>query len=139
MSKSIPAKASDRVQTFFRRLCDERSFRLTSSSYSAELFGNLQIVASNDVYEIDYRLDRGDESLYVVVDGREYLVTDAMLLLKGYRPDNLSIETEEHWLLANSARLNKSLSDERARCIEVFEKRRIERLHRMFPGAISES
>jgi len=140
MSIAIPSQASDRVQGFFRRLCEECDFRVINSSFSPESFGNIQAVASNQLYDVDYRFDRGDESLYVVVDDRDYLVTDAMRLLEGKASDGVSIATEENWLLVNAKKLGKLLSnDERARSIESFENMRIERLHRMLPGAIAES
>jgi hypothetical protein len=137
MNRIIPEQTSDRVRKFFGSLCEDQGFRIASTLYSPEAFGNIQVIANTANFCVDYRLDRGDEFLYVVVAGREYLVADAYLLLNGQSFDGAGIETEEKFILENAKRLNMLFSDDRiAMSLKALEAMRLERLHRLYPGAV---
>lgn len=136
----VPEQTPNRIKDFFGKLCDEHGFRVTHAMYSPDAFGNIQIVAECETLSIDYRLDRGDESLYFVVNGREYLVEDASRLVGDQILCGRDIDSEERWLLENVNSLKSRFQgDHRDECIKILEKSRVQRLHRMFPGSVTKA
>ena len=124
----------------FEFLRDSKGFNITQSIVEENVFGNIQVIASCSEFAIDYRLDRGDESVFVVVEGNEYLIEDAARSIDGSRFVTHSIRDEESWVMSHVDALKESLHGDRLKpSKQLLEQSRIERLRRMFPGAVLES
>ncbi len=134
MSPTIPVQCSDSAQAFFRRLAEEFRFTIKSALYSPEAFGNIRVLLDGNEFEIDYRRDRGDETVYVVVHGTDYLVEDiAMLLGKPWLGSENMLE-QQNWLLKNidclRSCIRKMSPDE---VLQVLTRSCRERRERLFP------
>jgi len=139
MTLSVPAEASDSVRNFFHNLCDRLGFSLVSATYAPAAFGNIRIIAKDRTLGFDYRLDRGDESVFVVVGDTEYAIEDAAHLIGTQLPCNIDIRQQQTWILDHARELRQVLQLRGVEAVrEVLEASRLERLHRMFPGSIGE-
>lgn len=137
MSPTIPLEAPPSIRHFFEDLCVNHGLQLSKAGYQPDVFGNIDIVAGNDRFAIDYRRDRGDESLFIVVGDREYLMADAVELLTDKSSGLTELEAELAFARSNVNELRRKFSTEAlAESIELLEAMRVRRLHRMFPGAV---
>lgn len=137
MTHVIPNATPNSVRKFFEMLCTKGRFSIDVADYRPDIFGNIQIVASNERYSIDYRRDRGDESVFVVVAGREYLVEDVRELLEGHSSVSNSLESELEFLQSNEKEIDRSFSSDFVdSSIKALEAMRVRRLNRMFPGSV---
>ena len=137
MTQSIPLETPEHVKSLFKSLCDDEGFRITESTFDQEAFGNIRIVGRIPEFGIEYVRDRGDESLFVMVSAKSYLMTDACQLVLGTQLTDTSIEQEENFVRENANGLRTCFSKDRlANSIEFLEGLRVERMHRMFPGAV---
>jgi hypothetical protein len=139
MSLLLPDNLNRSAKQMFEYLCDSKEFRLTRSACDPKTFGNIQVTAVCDEFGVEYRLDRGDESVFVVVEGTEYLVEDALRLVGDATGVGAQARDEEAWLCSHVDTLKESFHKDRLLASkQVLEQSRRERLHRMFPGAVVE-
>lgn len=139
MADVIPEASPDTVRRFFQDLCDTSGFRITVADHQPDVFGNIQVIASNDRYSIDYRRDRGDESVFVVVAGKEYLVDDVRELLNVRTSEPSDLQSELAFLRGELNEIDRLFSkDSLDASIKALEAMRVRRLHRMFPGSVAE-
>ena len=137
MSLSLPKELNDHARKMFDFLRDSKGFNIVRSVFEERMFGNIQVIASCSEFAVDYRLDRGDESVFVVVEGNEYLIEDASRSIDGATLETHSIRDEESWVMSHDDALRESLHGERLKVSkQLLEQSRIERLRRMFPGAV---
>ena len=137
MSLLLPDQLNCSAKRMFEYLCDSKGFRLTRSVCKPSEFGNVQITAACEEFGVEYRVDRGDESVFVVVEGTEYLVEDAMRLAGDAHCARSNTRDEEAWLCSHVDSLREILRKDRlASSKQGLEQSRIERLHKMFPGGV---
>jgi hypothetical protein len=140
MTHAIPDVTPDTVRMFFHDLCTTAGFWIIVADYRPDIFGNIQVVASNDRYSVDYRRDRGDESVFVAIAGKEYLVDDVRELLDVHTSGPSDLQSDLAFLLGKANEIDRFFSAESVdSSIEALEKMRVRRLHRMFPGSVAEA